>query len=76
MYSREERHARLFALVREEIGTVPPRADEWLIELERDANNTMPGWGTSLIGFLRGLWATGLIDIGAIDRIEKDLLNG
>ncbi len=73
MYSREENNRRIFALVRNEIPADLPRADEWLLALEQDANNTIPGWGTSLLGFMRGLWAAGLIDIGAVDRVEKRL---
>ena len=75
MKFREQRNAHLFAMVRATIkdGGNKARVDEWLTELERDANNTFPGWADRLRGFLRGLWAAGLVDLAGIDQVEKEL---
>lgn len=72
-YDREEAHARLFAVVREGLPANLPRADEYLTALQREADNTFPGWGDRLIAFLRGLWAAGVIDIDHVNRIECEL---
>lgn len=72
-YNREEAHARLFALAREGLPDLP-RVDEYLTALQRDADNTFPGWGDRLIAFLRGLWAAGLIKLNHVDRVEQELL--
>lgn len=75
-YDREQRNAHLFAMVRATIkdGGNNARVDEWLTELEKDANNTYPGWGDHLRGFLRGLWVAGLIDLAGIDAVEEELI--
>lgn len=73
---REQRNAHLFAMVRAAIpanSANRARVDEWLTELEKDANNTFPGWGDRLLGFLRGLWAVGLIELNVIDMIDREL---
>jgi hypothetical protein len=49
-------------------------AHEWLSDLESDANNNLfPDWLNTVRGFMRGLWASKVIDIAEIDDFDKYL---
>lgn len=66
----ERRINRLFFAVKNEVQGISKAAD-WLVALEQDANASIPGWEDRLIGFLRGLWAAGVIDLNQVDMLEQ-----
>lgn len=72
MQSREQRNSRIFFGVKNAIQGLS-RAEEWLVALEQDASAAIPGWEDRLIGFLRGLWAAGVVDLHQIDMLEKTI---
>lgn len=63
---------RIFFSVKNEIQGLS-KAEDWIFALEQDANASVPGWEDRLIGFLRGLWAAGAVDLQQVDMLEQTL---
>ena len=55
-------------------GQVPnQRTDEWFAKLLHDAETSVPGWGDRAKSFVRGLWASEIIDAATMLSIEEDI---
>lgn len=51
------------------------RGNEWLDALQSDAEAGLNAWVNTLKGYLRGLWAAGIIEIEDIDDFDKILID-
>lgn len=50
------------------------RGHEWLGELQIEANAGQQAWVNTLKGYIRGLWAAGLIEIEDVDDFDQLLI--
>lgn len=51
------------------------KGHEWLDALQSDADAGLNAWVNTLKGYVRGLWAAGIIEIEDIDDFDKILVD-
>lgn len=48
-----------------------PKGQDWLHDLRADADAGLNAWMNTLTGYVRGLWAAGVIGIEELDDFDK-----